>query len=134
MEFLLDQQQAYLEEQQAWARAWQIDATLQIVQHHDELTSEQAVLDAQQTEVHRHKATLGTERATTIDFTKARDRARAITTAINHEGTPCSCFARARQNVAATVVVLDTLPTPCTDEVSIVYRQLKDILGIDTEQ
>jgi hypothetical protein len=46
MEPLLDQQQAYQEEQQAWAHAWQIDVERWAVQHHDELTGEWAVLDA----------------------------------------------------------------------------------------
>jgi hypothetical protein len=40
------------------------------------------------TELHRCKAALGIERATAINYTKARARARAATIAINHEGTP----------------------------------------------
>jgi hypothetical protein len=40
MEPLLDQQQAYQEEQQAWAHAWQINVEQWAVQHHDELTGE----------------------------------------------------------------------------------------------
>jgi hypothetical protein len=94
MELLLVQQQAYLEEQQAWIRARQIDAELQVAQHEDELISEQAALDTQLTELHQCKTTLGTERAATIDFTKARSRARAVGAAINHEGMPCPTFAR----------------------------------------
>jgi hypothetical protein len=39
--------------------------------HHDELAGEQAALDTQMTELHRHKAALGMERAATIDYTKA---------------------------------------------------------------
>jgi hypothetical protein len=75
---------------------------------------------------------LGIERAATIDFTKIRARARATTTAINHEGTPHPTFARASQNVATTVALLDTLPAPSTDGVGKVYHQLKDILGAAT--
>jgi hypothetical protein len=40
MEPLLDQQQAYQEEQQAWAHAWQINVEQWAVQHHDKLTGE----------------------------------------------------------------------------------------------
>jgi hypothetical protein len=43
-----------------------------VAQHHDELIGEKASLDAQLTELHQHKAALGMERATTIDFTKAQ--------------------------------------------------------------
>jgi hypothetical protein len=38
-------------------------------------------------------AALGMEQATTIDFMKARARARAVATSINHEGTPHLTFA-----------------------------------------
>jgi hypothetical protein len=41
-------------------------------------------------------------------------------------------FAEARQNVVTAVVLLDTLPTPSTDGVDVVYRQPKDILSIAT--
>jgi hypothetical protein len=61
MELLLIQQQAYHEEQQAWICAWQIDVELQVAQRQDELTNEQAALDAQLTELQRCKATLGIE-------------------------------------------------------------------------
>jgi hypothetical protein len=40
MEPLPDQQQAYQEEQQVRAHAWQINAERWAVQHHDELTGE----------------------------------------------------------------------------------------------
>jgi hypothetical protein len=52
----------------------------------------------------------GMERATTIDFTKARAQATVIATAINHEGTPHPNFARASQNVVVAVALLDSLP------------------------
>jgi hypothetical protein len=42
-----------------------------VAQRHDELAGEQAALNAQLTELHRHKAALGMEWATSIDFTKA---------------------------------------------------------------
>jgi hypothetical protein len=86
------------------------------------------------TELHRCKATPGMDRAVTIDFTKGLARARAVVAAINHEGTPHPSFARASQNVATTTTLLDTLPTPSTDEVGKLYQQLKDILGVATEQ
>jgi hypothetical protein len=38
-------------------------------------------------------------------------------------------FARASQNVAAVVVLLDALPAPFADRVGEVYRRLKSILG-----
>jgi hypothetical protein len=76
------------------------------------------------------------ERATTIDFTKARAWARVIivVAAINHEGTPRPTFARVSQNMAVTTALLDTLPMPSTDGVNKVYHQPKDILGIAIEQ
>jgi hypothetical protein len=42
-------------------------------------------------------------------------------------------FARVSQNVAVAAALLDTLPTPSTDRVDKVYRQLMGILGIATE-
>jgi hypothetical protein len=65
------QQKAYQEDQQAWDRARHIDAELRAAQRQDELANEQATLDLQLIELHRRKAALGTEQATTIDFTKA---------------------------------------------------------------
>jgi hypothetical protein len=56
----------------------------ELPQRLDELIDEQATLDALLTELHRRKAKLGTEWATTIDFTKAQAWARAVATAINH--------------------------------------------------
>jgi hypothetical protein len=71
------------------------------------------------TELHRHKATLGMERAATINYTKARARSRAIAivVTINHDGMPHPTFAKASQNVDAVIALLDTLPTPSTNEV-----------------
>jgi hypothetical protein len=66
MELLPDQQQANQEEQQAWIRA-----ELWAAQCHDKFTTERVALNAQLTKLHRCKATHGTERATTIYFTKA---------------------------------------------------------------
>jgi hypothetical protein len=53
---------------------------------------------------------------------------------INREGLPHPTFARASQNVAAVVALLDTLPTSSTDGVDKVYRRLKDILDVATTQ
>jgi hypothetical protein len=69
------------------------------------------------------------EWATTIDFAKAWVQARDITGAINHEGLPRPTFARAIQNMAATVVLLVPFPAPSTSGVYMVYHQLRDILG-----
>jgi hypothetical protein len=74
------------------------------------------------------------KRATTIDLTKARALARAITATINHEGMLCPTFTRASQNVAVAMVLLDTLPVPSTDGVDKVYHQLRHILDIAIEQ
>jgi hypothetical protein len=38
-------------------------------------------------------------------------------------------FAKPNQNVAATSMVLDTLPAPSTNRVGMVYQRLKSILG-----
>jgi hypothetical protein len=71
MELLPNQQQAYLEEQQAQACAWLIDVGWVVAQHHDKHAGEQVALDAQMTELYRSKATLGIEQVTTINYTKA---------------------------------------------------------------
>jgi hypothetical protein len=60
---------------------------------------------------------LETERATTIDFTKALAWARATATTIFREGPPHPTFARVDQNVAATAALLDTLPASSADRV-----------------
>jgi hypothetical protein len=78
-----------------------IDVELRAAQRHDELTSERVALDTQLTELHRLKATLEMEWATSIDFTKARAQARAVTTAVDHEGPQAS------QNVVAAATLLD---------------------------
>jgi hypothetical protein len=134
MELLPIQHQAYQEEQQARVRTQQIDVELRVAQRHDKLVDEQAALDAQLTELHQRKAALGTERAITIDFTKAQAWVRAIATTINREGMPHPTFARASQNVATAATLLDTLPTSSTDGVCKVYHQMKDILGVAAEQ
>jgi hypothetical protein len=90
-------------------------------QCHDELAGEQAALDTKMTELHRCKAALGTELATTIDYTKARARARAIAVTINHEGTPHPTFPTPSQNIVTAKALLDTLPVPYTDGVGMVY-------------
>jgi hypothetical protein len=72
------------------------------------------------------------ERATTINFTMARARSRAIATAINREEALLPTFARASQNVAAAVTLLDTLPVPSMDRADKVYCQLKDIHSVTT--
>jgi hypothetical protein len=78
-------------------------------------------------------ATLGTERATTIDFTKAWAWAIAIADAINHEGMPHPTFARASQNVVVAATLLDTLAVHSTNRVGKVYHQLMNILGVAVE-
>jgi glucose-6-phosphate dehydrogenase assembly protein OpcA len=106
----------------------------QAAQCHDELTGEQATIDAQLTKLHQCKAELVTEQAATIKLTMARTRARAIVVAITREVPPRPTFARASQNVAMAVVLLDTLLVPSTNGVGRVYCQLNDIFGIVTEQ
>jgi hypothetical protein len=128
------QQQAYQEEQQVWIRAQQIDAEQRAAQRHDELASERAALDAQLTKLHYHKVVLKTERATTINFTKARAQARAIAATINREGPPHLTFTTASQNMAIAAAILDTLLVPSTDGVDKVYRHLKNILSVDVVQ
>jgi hypothetical protein len=134
MEVLPDQQQAYQEEQQAQLHAQQIDAELQAAQCHDELIGKSAFLNAQLTELHRCKAVLRTERAATIDFTKAQAQAMPVVTTINCEGPPRPTFAKASQNMAVVVALLYTLPAPSTNGVDRVYHQLGDILGVAAEQ
>jgi hypothetical protein len=116
------------------ACARQVDAERWVGQCYDELIGEQAALDAQMTELYQCKAALGTERAATIDYTKAQARARAVAIAINQEGMPHPTFPRASQNVAVAATILDTLSAPSTGGVSMVYQQLKDILSVITEQ
>jgi hypothetical protein len=114
--------------------ARQIDAEHRPAQRQDELTDKRASLNTQLTELHHRKDALETEQAMTIDFTKARARARAIVIAISREGALCPTFARASQYVAATMTLLDTLPTPFTDGADKVHHQLKDILGVAAVQ
>jgi hypothetical protein len=128
------QQQAYQEEQQARIRARQINAERRAAQWQDELAGERASIDAQLIELHHRKSMLETERATKIDVTKARARARAITTAINREGVPRSTFTKASQTVAVTAALLETLPAPSVDRVDKVYYQLKGIIGVIAAQ
>jgi hypothetical protein len=52
----------------------------------------------------------------------------------NHEERQLPTFARASQNVAAVVVLLDMLSAPSTDGVGMVYQQLKNILGTTAVQ
>jgi hypothetical protein len=105
-----------------------------VAQHHDVHAGEQEALDSQLTELHQCKVTLGTERATTIEFTKVEARARDVTATINHEGTSRPTFARASSNVATSMVLLDTLPVPSTSRVNKVYHQPRDILSVAAEQ
>jgi hypothetical protein len=49
--------------------------------------------------------------------------------AIDHVERQLPSFAKASQNVAATVALLDTLPAPSTARVGEVYQWLKNILG-----
>jgi hypothetical protein len=88
----------------------------------------QEALEADLTELHRRKAMLRVEWAMAINLT------RAIVAAINHEAPPRPAFARANQNVAAAVTLLDTLLAPSTDWVDRVYHPLKDILGVAAKQ
>jgi hypothetical protein len=92
MELLPDQQQPYQKEQQARARARQVDAERWATESHNELAGEQAILGTEMTELHWRKAGLGTERAATIDYTKAWAWAIAVIVAINQEGMPNPTF------------------------------------------
>jgi hypothetical protein len=47
---------------------------------------------------------------------------------------PHPTFAKATQNVAVAVALLDTLPVPSTDGVDKVYHHLRDILSVAVEQ
>jgi hypothetical protein len=69
-----------------------------------------------------------------VNLTTTSAQARDVTTAINREGMQHPAFARASQNMAAAVAFMHTLPAPSTDRVDMVFRQLKDILGIATAQ
>jgi hypothetical protein len=60
--------------------------------------------------------------ATTIDFTKARARAKVVAIIINREGMSSPTFARASQNVAVIAALLNTLPAASTDRVDKVYH------------
>jgi hypothetical protein len=117
-----------LPQQQAWANAWPADTQRRATQGWGELTSEQAAIEAQLAELHHHKSALKTERVIMVNLTNAWAQARDVTAAINCEGAQYPAFTRASQNMATAVTLLDTLPTPSTDEVDKVYRQLKDIL------
>jgi hypothetical protein len=70
------------------------------------------------------------EQAMMVDLTTARARARDIVAAINREGTHHPALAKASQNVAASAVLLDTLPALSTNGVDRVYHRMKYILGI----
>jgi hypothetical protein len=74
------------------------------------------------------------ERAATVNFAKARARDRDVTTIINHEGMPHPTFAKASQNMAMTVVLLDTFFASFTSGVDKVYRLLRDILGYSRQK
>jgi hypothetical protein len=122
MELIPDQQQAYQEEQQVRICTWLINTELRVTQRQDELDVERVALDTQLSELHQCKAVLRMKHATTIDFTKARARARVITIIINREGTSSPTFARASQNVAMKAALLNTLPAASTDRVDKVYH------------
>jgi hypothetical protein len=131
---LPEQQQAYHDEQQARACTQQVDVECRTAQHQGELVGKWAAIEAQLTELHHRKFVLKTKQAVTVDLTKARARARAVATAINHEGSPCPTFTRASQNVATMAALLHTLPTPYADGVDKVYCQLKYILGVASRE
>jgi hypothetical protein len=57
-----------------------------------------------------------------------------VAASINHEGMPRPTFARGNQNMAATMMLLDTSPVPSTGGVDKLYHQLRDILGVAAEQ
>jgi hypothetical protein len=56
-----------------------------------------------------------------VDLGTARARTCDITTIISHEGRQHPAFATTSQNIAVTVVLLDTLPAPSTDGLDSVY-------------
>jgi hypothetical protein len=122
--------QVYPEEQQARARAWQVEAKRRATQQRGELTGEQAVIEAHLIELHHHKFALEAERAIMVDLTNAQPQARDVTATINHEGVQRPAFARASQNVVATATLLYTLLAPSIDGVDKVYHQINGILGI----
>jgi hypothetical protein len=104
------------------------------MQRRGKLIDEQATIKAQLAELHHCKFKLESERDIMVDFTTAWAQGMNVITTINCDGVPRLAFARANQNVAATIALLDTLPAPYVDEVDKVYRQLKEIIGITTAQ
>jgi hypothetical protein len=70
------------------------------------------------------------EQAMMVDLTTAWARARDIVTAINREGIHHPALAKASQNMAASAMLLDTLPALSTNGVDRVYHRMKYILGI----
>jgi hypothetical protein len=119
---LLEQQQAYQEEQQERARVWQDDTECRTAQWQGELVGERTTIEAQLTELHHCKSVLETERAVMAGLTKAQAQARVIAAAINREGAPCPTFARASQIVAMVAALLETFHAPSVDGVDKVYR------------
>jgi hypothetical protein len=77
---------------------------------------------------------LETEGSGMINLAKARARARAVVTTMNHDRAPRPTFSRASQNVVATTALLDTLPTPSSDGADKVYLQLKGTLSVTAMQ
>jgi hypothetical protein len=69
-----------------------------------------------------------------VDLTTTWARARDVATTINHEWMQRPAFTRASQNMAAPIVLLDTLQAPSMDGVDKVYFQLKYILDIAAAQ
>jgi hypothetical protein len=56
-----------------------------------------------------------------VDVTATRAQAKGVTPTISREGEQCTAFTRASQNMAAVVVLLDTLPPPSIDGVDNLY-------------
>jgi hypothetical protein len=69
-----------------------------------------------------------------VDLSNAWAWAWAVAAAISYEGPPHLTFARASQDMATMVALLDTLPMSSANGVDKVYHKLKDILNIAASQ
>jgi hypothetical protein len=65
-----------------------------------------------------------------VDLTATRAQAKGVAPAISCEGGQHPAFARASQNMAIALALLDMLPPPSTDGVEWLYHELGEILII----
>jgi hypothetical protein len=63
--------------------------------HAQRLTPSAWQCNGEVTKLHHHKSTLKVERATTVDLTNSRARARDVATTINREGAQRPTFTKA---------------------------------------